>query len=137
MLRMRRHLLPQLAGSAPDGARSGSAACLGALVAQLGLQLVPFVNLVVVPLMRLTSDPMPGVRASATSAFASAVALLPLAQVLLQLRMLVGCHHHLLSIPSFASPLLLQRWGVSWDEQLLPYVPLFLPCGYGLPIAIS
>ena len=80
---MRRHLLPRLAGAAPDAARSGSVACLGALVAQLGLQLVPFVNLVVVPLMRLTSDPLPGVRAAATSVFASAVALLPLAQVLL------------------------------------------------------
>jgi hypothetical protein len=79
---MRRHLLPQLRGGAPDGARSGAVAALGTLVAALGLQLVPFVNLIVVPLMGLTSDPLPAVRAAATAAFAASVALLPLAQVL-------------------------------------------------------
>jgi hypothetical protein len=51
------------------------------LIAKLGIKLVPFLNLLVVPLMGLTSDPQPTVRALATSAFADAVALLPLAQV--------------------------------------------------------
>ena len=54
------------------------------LLDRLGMGMVPYLNLVVVPLMGLTSDPLPDVRAAATSAFAPAVALLPLAQVIIQ-----------------------------------------------------
>ncbi len=56
-------------------------AALSTLVSSLGLQLVPYANLLVVPLMALTSDPLADVRMAATSAFAATVALLPLAQV--------------------------------------------------------
>ncbi len=56
---------------------------LQALLERLGLGMVPYLNLVVVPLMGLTSDPLPDVRDAATSAFAAAVALLPLAQVII------------------------------------------------------
>lgn len=51
------------------------------LLDRLGMRVVPYLNLLVVPLMGLTSDSLPAVRAAATSAFAAAVALLPLAQV--------------------------------------------------------
>ena len=54
---------------------------LGELVSHMGLQLVPYANLLVVSLMALTSDPLADVRMAATSAFAATVALLPLAQV--------------------------------------------------------
>lgn len=69
-----------LHGSAADAARQGAVTVVGRLTANLGLQLVPYANLLVVPLMGLTSDPLPPVRAAATSAFAASVALLPLAQ---------------------------------------------------------
>ena len=70
-------------GSAADAARTGAVTVISRLIARLGLQLVPYTNLLVVPLMGLTSDPLPHVRAAATSAFAASVALLPLAQVIL------------------------------------------------------
>ena len=54
---------------------------IGQLIANLGMKLVPFLNLLVVPLMGLTSDPQPSVRSAATAAFADAVSLLPLTQV--------------------------------------------------------
>ena len=53
------------------------------LLSTLGMRMVPYLNLLVVPIMGLTSDSAPAVRASATSAFAAAVALLPLALVCL------------------------------------------------------
>lgn len=76
----RRFVVPMLHSNAPDAARQGAVAVVGRLIANLGLQLVPYANLLVVPLMGLTSDPLPPVRAAATSAFAASVALLPLAQ---------------------------------------------------------
>ena len=42
---------------------------LGELVSHMGLQLVPYANLLVVSLMALTSDPLADVRMAATSAF--------------------------------------------------------------------
>ncbi|BDA40363.1 TATA-binding protein-associated factor 172 [Coccomyxa sp. Obi] len=75
-----RFVVPMLHGSAADAARQGAVAVMGRLIANLGLQLVPYANLLVVPLMGLTSDPLPPVRAAGTSAFAASVALLPLAQ---------------------------------------------------------
>ncbi|KAK9916950.1 hypothetical protein WJX75_009151 [Coccomyxa subellipsoidea] len=75
-----RFVVPMLHGSAADAARSGAVTVISGLIARLGLQLVRYTNLLVVPLMGLTSDPLPHVRAAATSAFAASVALLPLAQ---------------------------------------------------------
>ena len=54
---------------------------IGALVQQLGSGLVPYLLLLVVPLMGRMSDPDPAVRQAATATFAPVVALLPLAQV--------------------------------------------------------
>ena len=55
------------------------------LLSTLGMKMVPYLNMLVVPIMGLTSDSAPAVRATATSAFAAAIALLPLAQVRLQI----------------------------------------------------
>ena len=52
-----------------------------ALVQGLGTALVPYLLLLVVPLMGRMSDPDANVRQLASAAFAPAVALLPLAQV--------------------------------------------------------
>ena len=75
---MCRELLPAL--SVQD-AKSGALHILQYLLNTLGMKMVPYLNLLVVPLMGLTSDSSPAVRATSTSAFAAAVALLPLAQV--------------------------------------------------------
>ena len=48
-------------------------------------RLVPYLQLVVVPLMARMSDPLAPVRAMAAPAFAAIVALVPLAQVPLEL----------------------------------------------------
>ena len=76
-----RNLLPCLS-AALAAAKAGALQMLQRLLDRLGMGMVPYLNLVVVPLMGLTSDPLPDVRAAATSAFAGAVALLPLAQVM-------------------------------------------------------
>ena len=55
---------------------------IGSLVQQLGTGLVPYLLLLVVPLMGRMSDPDPAVRQLATATFAPVVALLPLAQVI-------------------------------------------------------
>lgn len=44
-------------------------------------RLVPYLQLLVVPLMARMSDPLPAVRTTAAPAFAAIVALVPLAQV--------------------------------------------------------
>jgi len=51
-----------------------------ALVASLGLALVPYALLLVVPLLRRMSDPLEAARARASACFGALVALLPLAQ---------------------------------------------------------
>ena len=76
-----RHLLPLLDGTAPSEARQGAVHMVGALVQQLGTSLVPYLLLLVVPLMGRMSDPDLAVRQPATATFAPVVALLPLAQV--------------------------------------------------------
>ena len=76
-----RHLVPLLGAGAPPRARQGAAQMMGALVQQLGTALVPYLLLVVVPLMGRMSDPDSAVRQAATATFAPVVALLPLAQV--------------------------------------------------------
>lgn len=52
-----------------------------ALVKGLGTAIVPYLLLLVVPVMGRMSDPVPEVRQLATATFAPIVALLPLAQV--------------------------------------------------------
>jgi hypothetical protein len=77
-----RLLLPNLDGARPAAARLGVVETVGAVAAQLGTALVPFVVLLVVPLLRRMSDPHAGVRRGAALCFGQLVALLPLAQVL-------------------------------------------------------
>lgn len=72
---------PQPAGSAPDSARLGALLALQQSVSHLGLALVPYCLLVVVPLMGRMSDAQPLARELAARTFAAVVALMPLAQV--------------------------------------------------------
>jgi hypothetical protein len=76
-----RLLLPQLDGSRPAAARLGVVETVGAVASALGTALVPYVVLLVVPLLRRMSDPHAGVRRGAALCFGRLVALLPLAQV--------------------------------------------------------
>lgn len=76
-----RHLVPLLGSSAGAPARQGAVSMVGALVRQLGTGLVPYLLLVLVPLMGRMSDSEAAVRQAATATFAPVVALLPLAQV--------------------------------------------------------
>ena len=71
-------------GGQQAAAKSGALGMLQRLLSGLGMGMVPYLNLLMVPFMGLTSDPAPAVRAAATSAFAAAVALLPLSQVRLE-----------------------------------------------------
>ena len=76
-----RNLVPLLDGASPPASRQGAVNMVGSLVQQLGTSLVPYLLLLVVPLMGRMSDPHPTVRQLATATFAPVVALLPLAQV--------------------------------------------------------
>ena len=95
-----RHVLPMLAGSAPDDARRGGVAAAAAIAGALGGCDAAHALPLVVPLMARIGDPLPGVRGAATAAFASAVALIPLAQAWLarhincqvRRRTCQGCH---------------------------------------------
>jgi len=73
-----------LDGSLKDGSSEGSKLggllALNELLSALGLDVVPFVPLLVVYLMRRMSDPGQRVRSLASASFAKAVALMPLAQ---------------------------------------------------------
>ncbi|KAI3435532.1 hypothetical protein D9Q98_001597 [Chlorella vulgaris] len=75
-----RHLTPLLAGSAPASSRLGALLALHLAVPLLGLALVPYSLLVVVPLMGRMSDPQPAARAAAARTFAAVVGVMPLAQ---------------------------------------------------------
>lgn len=75
------HLVPLLSGSAPQHARQGAVHMVDALVKALGSGVVPYLLLLVVPVMGRMSDPIAEVRQLATATFAPVVALLPLAQV--------------------------------------------------------
>lgn len=74
-----RHFPPP-AGGASDGARLGALLALHHTVRQLGLALVPYCLLVVVPLLGRMSDAQPLARGLAARTFAAVVALMPLAQ---------------------------------------------------------
>ena len=69
-----------LAANATEPSRLGAVVAMKEIVNCLGLQLVPYVQLAVVPLLGRMSDPHPGTRAIAASCFAQVVALMPLAQ---------------------------------------------------------
>jgi len=75
-----RCITPLLAGGAGDDARTGGLLALQHLVQSLQTDLVPYTLLIVVPLMGRMSDPLGAVRSMASHAFATVVALLPLAQ---------------------------------------------------------
>ncbi|KAJ9506375.1 hypothetical protein QJQ45_019524, partial [Haematococcus lacustris] len=74
-----RQLVPSLA-SASGADRLGAVQISAALVVQLGVRLVPYAVLLVVPLLKCMSDALPGVRQQASACFGSLVAILPLAQ---------------------------------------------------------
>lgn len=57
-------------------------AVVSEMVAQMQEQLLPYMFLIIVPTMKLMSDQMDAVRASATTSFAAMVTMLPLAQVI-------------------------------------------------------
>ena len=73
-------LLPGLDGARPVASRRGVAGAVGEISARLGTDLVPFVVLLVVPLLRRMSDADAAVRRGAARGFGRLVALLPLAQ---------------------------------------------------------
>ena len=75
------HLVPLLAASALPHARQGAVQMVDVLVKGLGTAVVPYLLLLVVPVMGRMSDPVAEVRQPATATFAPIVALLPLAQV--------------------------------------------------------
>ncbi len=71
---------PLLVSTAAEAARLGAVVAMREIVNSLGLKMVPYVQLAVVPLLGRMSDPHPGTRAVASSCFAAVVALMPLAQ---------------------------------------------------------
>ncbi|GAX73980.1 hypothetical protein CEUSTIGMA_g1430.t1 [Chlamydomonas eustigma] len=74
-----RLLLPQLSHE-EDNTRMGAVETVAMLVSSLGFQIVAYVVLLVVPLLKRMSDTSEGVRKQATLCFGALVALLPLAQ---------------------------------------------------------
>jgi TATA-binding protein-associated factor len=70
---------PLMAAGGEAAARLGGVVAARELVAALGLRMVPYVQLAVVPLLGRMSDPSPPARAVAARCFASVVALMPLA----------------------------------------------------------
>ncbi|KAG0475517.1 hypothetical protein HPP92_015203 [Vanilla planifolia] len=72
--------IPMLADSSCVHARQGAGMLVTLLVQGLGVDLVPFAPLLVVPLLRCMSDSDSAVRQSVTHSFAALVPLLPLAR---------------------------------------------------------
>ena len=72
-------LTPLLHVGAADASRLGATVTMREFVNVLGIGMVPYVQLAVVPLLGRMSDPHPRVRAVASSCFAKVVALMPLA----------------------------------------------------------
>ena len=66
------------AGGAPESSRVGALLAARQLIRALGLRLVPYVLLLVVPLIGSMSDASPLARGLASACFASVVALVPL-----------------------------------------------------------
>jgi hypothetical protein len=74
-------VLPMLSSNETAEGRQGAVQLVLCLVNQLQEVLVPYLFLLVVPIMGCISDHNHSLRMAATSSFASMVALLPLAQV--------------------------------------------------------
>ncbi|EPS61286.1 hypothetical protein M569_13511, partial [Genlisea aurea] len=74
------NVVPMLGDVASMHARQGAGMLVSLLVQGLGLELVPYAPLLVVPLLRCMSDCDHAVRQSVTHSFAALVPLLPLAQ---------------------------------------------------------
>ncbi|KNA20109.1 hypothetical protein SOVF_055380 [Spinacia oleracea] len=72
--------VPMLGDTASVPARQGAGMLIGLLVQGLGMELVPYAPLLVVPLLRCMSDSDASVRQSVTRSFAALVPLLPLAR---------------------------------------------------------
>lgn len=72
--------VPMLGDVTSVHARQGAGMLISLLVQGLGVELVPYAPLLVVPLLRCMSDCDPSVRQSVTRSFASLVPLLPLAR---------------------------------------------------------
>lgn len=75
-----RALHPLLCDGSTDDQRLGSLIAVREIVTQLGLKLIPYVQLVVVPLLRCMSAADERSRRLAAQGFAAVVALMPLAQ---------------------------------------------------------
>ena len=78
---MCRYVVPALDSSARASSKQGAVRLISSLTQRLGTRLVPFLLLLVVPLMGCMSDAVLDVRQPASATFAAVVALLPLAQV--------------------------------------------------------
>lgn len=74
------NVIPMLSDTSSVHARQGAGMLVSLLVQGLGVELVPYAPLLVVPLLRCMSDCDRGVRQSVTHSFASLVPLLPLAR---------------------------------------------------------
>lgn len=72
--------VPMLGDTTSVPARQGAGMLIGLLVQGLGMELVPYAPLLVVPLLRCMSDSDASVRQSVTRSFAALVPLLPLAR---------------------------------------------------------
>ncbi|XP_021726401.1 TATA-binding protein-associated factor BTAF1-like [Chenopodium quinoa] len=72
--------VPMLGDTASIPARQGAGMLIGLLVQGLGMELVPYAPLLVVPLLRCMSDSDASVRQSVTRSFAALVPFLPLAR---------------------------------------------------------
>lgn len=74
------NVIPLLGDMTSVHARQGAGMLVTLLVPGLGVELVPYASLLVVPLLRCMSDCDPTVRQSVTRSFAALVPLLPLAR---------------------------------------------------------
>ncbi|XP_027098373.1 TATA-binding protein-associated factor BTAF1 isoform X1 [Coffea arabica] len=74
------HVIPMLSDMSSVHARQGAGMLVSLLVQGLGVELVPYAPLLVVPLLRCMSDIDHSVRQSVTHSFAALVPLLPLAR---------------------------------------------------------
>lgn len=73
-------VIPMLSDETSVNARQGAGILVSLLVQGLGVELVPYAPLLVVPLLRCMSDSDRAVRQSVTNSFAALVPLLPLAK---------------------------------------------------------
>lgn len=72
--------IPMLGDTTSIHARQGAGMLVSLLVKGMGAELIPYVSLLVIPLLRCMSDSNPLVRHSVTHSFAALVPLLPLAR---------------------------------------------------------